>query len=53
MPRGSQNCTDHPEECAAVFVYYQKEATQLCEEYPEECQQAFDAWVESLEEAEE
>jgi hypothetical protein len=24
-------------------------AIQLCEEYPEECQEAFDAWVESLE----
>ena len=32
-----------------AFEYYQA-AIEFCEEYPEECQQAFDAWVESMDE---
>jgi len=48
----SQVCLENPEECAAMSEYYQA-AARFCEAYPEECQEYFDAWVESMEEAEE
>jgi hypothetical protein len=44
----SQDCENDPDKCTAMSENYQA-AIQLCNEYPEECQQAFDAWVESLE----
>jgi len=45
----SADCTDNPNECAVSSEYYQA-AIQFCEDYPEECQEAFDSWVESLDE---
>jgi len=48
LPAGqSTECLETPEECAAMYTYYQQEVAQLCEEYPEECQQAFDSWLEA------
>jgi len=44
----SQDCAGNPDECAATFEQQQTAVIQFCEEYPEKCQQAFDAWVESL-----
>lgn len=46
----SQACTESPDECATTFEQMQMSAIEFCEEYPVECQQAFDTWVESLEE---
>lgn len=50
----AEYCAEDPEECTAMYTYYQEETAQLCEAYPEECQQTFNTWVEALdEEAEE
>ena len=38
--------------CSATWEQMQLAAIEICEEYPEECQQAFDAYLESLEEEE-
>ena len=43
-------CTEDPDECAATWEQMQTTVIQFCEDYPEECQQAFDTWVESLDE---
>jgi hypothetical protein len=51
-PYLSQGCTENPDECAATVEQLQTTAIQFCDQYPEECQQAFDSWVESLEEEE-
>lgn len=49
----SQLCEEYPDQWAVAFEYYQNASIPFCEEYPEACQEAFDAWVESLEEIEE
>ena len=46
----SQACADDPDECAATLEQMQSAAIQFCGEYPEECQEAFETWVDSLEE---
>jgi len=46
----NQTCTDNSDERAAMYEYYQDAAIQICEEYPEECQEAFDTYIESLDE---
>jgi len=45
-----QACAENPDENAATFEQMEIEAIEYCEEYPDECQQAFDTWIESLEE---
>jgi hypothetical protein len=49
----SPTCTENPDECAATFGQFQLAAIEFCEQYPEQCQQAFDTWVESMDEAKE
>ena len=49
----SQICEDNPNECTATWEQMQLSAIQFCGENPGECQEAFDVWVESLEEAKE
>ena len=46
----AEYCAEDPEDCAVMYAYYQQEVAQLCEEYSEECQEAFDTWVQSLDE---
>jgi hypothetical protein len=45
-----QFCEEYPDACTAMFAQMQTQAIQYCEQYPDECQEAFEAWVESLDE---
>ncbi len=46
----AEYCGEDPEECAAMYEQFQIAGIEFCEEHPEECQEAFDTWVESLDE---
>jgi len=46
----SEFCEENPDECVATWEQMQTVAIEYCETNPEECQQAFDIWVEGIEE---
>jgi len=49
-PWSSFDCTENPNGCAPTLEQMQIAAIEFCNDHPQECQQAFDAWVESLDE---